>query len=169
MHIVSDISWSKSILYSFVPGVVSFIFFLLLEIIWGDILNSTLEAQYQVAQYANVTLVLWVGLLFVIATSITVNVTLYKDYRFGPRIMSNVFATIGMLIALFAISWLTIVIQYKEMYLQMTVVEELYFLPLAYSFFAVYILPNPVYFWVLAFIIYHIFLAIFTKLLFIQK
>jgi hypothetical protein len=169
MDVKTEISWGKAILYSFIPGVVSFIFFLLLEIIWGDILNQMLHEQYQIAQYANVTLIIWVGLIFVVAASITVNITLYKEYRFGPRIMVNLFATLGMLSILFFISWLTILVQYKQMYLQMNLEEELYFLPLVYSFFAIYTLPNPVWFWVLAFIIYHILLAILIKLLFIRK
>lgn len=169
MQLKTDITWGKALLYSFIPGVVSFIFFLMLEIIWGDIINKTLEAQYQFAQYANASLIIWVGLIFVFATSIIVNITIYKEYRFGPRMMSNIFAIAGTLSILFIIGWITIIFEYKQMYLQLNFMEELNFLPLVYTFFAIYILPNPVWFWILAFIIYHILLVFLIKFLFIKR
>jgi hypothetical protein len=169
MKIISDISWGRSILYSFIPGVVSFSFFILIEVIWGDLLGNYLSTLYESEEYLFSTLILWIGIAFVVVISLVANVRAFENYRLGPRITANIFTIIATLIILLIFSWVSIVLIYTDMYLELDLLGTLRLFPLFYTYFAIYVLPNPVWFWVLTFAIYHLILVIFIKLLFIKE
>ncbi|KKK44097.1 hypothetical protein LCGC14_0931840 [marine sediment metagenome] len=166
---VKEFSWYQATILSLVFGLVSFFIFLFLEIIFGDILKDILDAEYQAEMYFNINIILYLGLFFIFISSFIVNVFALRKYAFEPKFISNLFVLVFTGITLFFISWISIVIVYDELYNKLTIIGQIQLAPNFYSLFSIYILPNPVYFWILGFVIYHLFLIIFIKLFFIEK
>ena len=166
---VKEISWYQATILSLVFGLVSFFVFLFLEVIIGDTLKDVLDVRYQAEMYLNINIILYLGLLFVFISSFIVNVITLRKYAFEPKFVSNLFVLIFTSIILFFISWISIVIVYADLYNELTTIEQIKSAPNFYCFFSIYILPNPVYFWILGFAIYHLILIIFIKLFFIKK
>lgn len=164
-----ELSWYQSAILSVVFGLVSFFVFLFSEIIFGDTLKSTLDADYQAGMYVNINIIIFLGLFFLYLSSSIVNIFTLRKYVFEPKLISNLFALIFTCIILFFISWISIVLVYIDLYNELSIIEQLKVAPNFYCLFSIYILPNPVYFWILGFIIYHLILIIFIKLFFIKK
>jgi len=167
--LVKGFSWYQATILSLVFGLVSFFIFLFLEIIFGDTLKSTLDVDYQAEMYLNINIILYLGLIFVFISSSIVNIFTLRKYAFEPKLISNLFVLIFTCIILFFISWISIVIVYDDLYQELDTIGQINLAPNFYCLFSIYILPNPVYFWILGFIIYHLTLIIFIKLFFIKK
>ena len=169
LKLVKGFSWYQATILSLVLGLVSFFVFLFLEIIFGDTLKSTLDVDYQAEMYLNINIILYLGLIFVYLSSSIVNIVTLRKYAFEPKFISNLFALVFTCIILFFSSWISIVIVYADLYNELTIIGQINLAPNFYCLFSIYILPNPVYFWLLGFIIYHLTLIIFIKLFFIKK
>ena len=166
---VKGFSWYQATILSLVFGLVSFFVFLFSEIIFGDALQSTLDVDYQAEKYLNINIILYLGLFFVYLASSIVNIFTLRKYAFEPKLISNLFVFAFTCIILFFISWISIVIVYDDLYQELDTIGQINLAPNFYCLFSIYILPNPVYFWILGFIIYHLTLIIFIKLFFIKK
>lgn len=167
---ISINTWPQAILFSFFTGLVSFFVFLFLEVIFGDILKDTLDAEYQAEMYFNINLILYLGLGFVFFVSWFINfITLRKSYISETIIVSNIIVLIFVGVILFFISWISILVEYSDLYQQLMIYEQIKLTPHFYSLFSIYILPNPVFFWILGFVIYHSLLIIFIKIFFVKK
>ena len=162
-------SWYQATILSLVFGLVSFFVFLFLEIIFGDTLKDILDADYQAEMYFNINVILYLGLFFVYLSSSIVNIITLRKYVFEPKLISNLFGLIFTCVILFFISWISIVIVFADLYQKLTIIGQINLAPNFYCLFSIYILPNPVYFWILGFVIYHLFLIFFIKLFFIKK
>ncbi len=169
LKVVREFSWYQATILSVVMGLVSFFVFLFLEIIFGDTLKSILDVEYQAEMYLNINIILYLGLFFVFLSSSIVNIFTLRKYAFEPKLISNLFVLLFTGIILFFISWISIVVVYADLYQELTIIGQINLAPNFYSLFSIYILPNPVYFWILGFVIYHIILIIFIKLFFIKK
>ena len=169
LKLVKEFSWYQATILSLLFGVVSFFVFLFLEIIFGDTLKSTLDAGYQAEMYLNINIILYLGLSFVFLSSSIVNIFTLKKYAFEPKLISNFIVLIFTCIILFFISWISIVIVYADLYQGLTIIRQIELSPNFICLFSIYILPNPIYFWILGFVIYHLILIIFIKLFFIKK
>lgn len=169
LRLVKKISWYQATVLSLLFGLVSFFVFLFLEIIFGDILKDALDAEYQAEMYLNINIILYLGLFFVWLSSSIVNILTLRKYAFEPKFVSNLFVLTFTCIILFFVSWISIVIVYDDLYQELDIAGQIRLAPNFYCLFSIYILPNPVYFWILGFIIYHLILIIFIKFFFIKK
>ena len=169
LKLVKKFSWYQATILSLVFGLVSFFVFLFLEIIFGDTLKSILDVEYQAETYLNINMILYLGLFFVFLSSSIVNIFTLRKYAFEPKFISNLFTLVFTGIILFFISWISIVIDFADLYQELSIIGQINLAPNFYCLFSIYILPNPVYFWILGFVIYHLILIIFIKLFFIKK
>lgn len=161
--------WVEAILLSAISSVVSFIVFLLLEVFWGDTLKDTLDASYQSGAYVNINLIIWIGLMFVFGTSFIVNLILYRDFTIKSKLYANLFSIIITGIILFFVSWILIIVNFSEGYTKLTLTEEIRLVPYHFALVSIYILPNPVWFWLIALILYHVILIFFIRFYFKPK
>lgn len=167
--IPKEVSWGYATMISIVSGLISFFIFFFVEIIRGDILKDTLNAEYQAEQYFNLNIIIWTGLLAIFGISFLTNVFVFRKYAFEPKVVSSVLAGVLTSLILFLISWVSIVSVYSEEYSQLDIWTQLRLSVQFYSLFSIYILPYPTLFWFLALLIYHIILTIFVGLFFYEK
>jgi len=167
--LVKDLSWSQATILSLLSGLVSFFIFLFSEVIFGDMLKDVLDATYQAEMYFNINVILYLGLGFVFLSCLLVNLLTLRKYTLGSRTISNAFVLMYTVVILFFISWGSIVVEYSSLYQNLTVINQINLAPHFYGLFSIYILPNPVYFWIFGFIIYHFILIFFIKLCFVRK
>lgn len=127
-----------------------------------DILKEGAEARL----YVNVNLALLAGLMLIFGISVATNMIVFKRKYYVKGLLYGNLLALGftMLILLF-ISWISIAIVYQTSYSQLSIIDELRLVPYFYIYFAIYILQNPVMFWYIAFIIYHISLIFLIKYL----
>ena len=142
---VKGFSGYQATILSLVFGLVSFFVFLFLEIIFGDALKSTLDADYQAEMYLNINIILYLGLFFVFLSSSIVNILTLRKYAFEPKFISNLFAFIFTCIILFFISWISIVIVYDDLYHELDTIGQINLAPNFYCLFYIYKISNCIF------------------------
>jgi uncharacterized protein YacL len=70
---------------------------------------------------------------------------------------------------LFFSCWILVVVSWPEFYSSLSVLEKINLAAYFFIFVAIYMLPSPVWFWIISLIGYHIILVFFVKYLFTQK
>jgi len=163
------LTWGHAISIGTISGLGTYFLFLFLEIIWGDMLKDVLISGMEQAEYFNINLILLIGLAFVFFISFLTNILILGNYTLGSRLLSNFFAIIYTIIILFFISWLSIIIIYKEQYSQLDLISQINLSTHFYCIFAVYVLSDPTMFWIIAIMIYHVIFIILIKLFLIKK
>jgi len=167
--VIKELSWYQATIFSLISGLTSFFVFLFMEIIFGDTLKSILDVGYQSERYFNLNLILFIGLFFVFFASFIINYFTLRKYETQPKLISNIFILGFTCVILFFVSWLSIVSVYSDIYQQLTIGEQIKLSPYFWCIFSIYILPNPVYFWILGMLLYHFILIIFIKFFFVKK
>lgn len=126
-------------------------------------LHDTLDAQYQAEQYANANFILFIGVLFGLLISTFLIVTFLNKYKTLDKLIACGISTGLTLGILFFYSWGAIMIKYADRYSQLDLIQQLSNASRFYILFAIYILPNPTYFWLITLLLFHGFLIIFIK------
>jgi len=163
------ISWSYATIISLFSALVGYFVFLFIEIPMGDTLKDTLDAAYQLGQYFNINLIIFLGLIIIFAISFVLNILFLREYQLGPKLLSNFLVLILTCILLFVISGISVITKYSDTYSQLDLLAQIKASENYYSFFSIYILPNPTWFWFIALIMYNFILIIFIKFLYIKK
>ena len=148
---------------------VGYFIFLFIEVPLGDTLKDTLDAQYQLEQYFNINLIVFLGLFAILGISIFLNIIFLRQYALWPKILSNLSVLILTLVFLFAISGISIITTYSNEYSQLDLATQISASLNYYIFYSIYILPNPTWFWVIALIVFHSILIIFIKFFYVKK
>ena len=148
---------------------VGYFIFLFIEVPLGDTLKDTLDAQYQLEQYFNINLIVFLGLFVIFGISIFLNIIFLRQYALGPKIVSNLSVSILTLVLLYAISGISIITTYSNEYSQLNLAAQIRASVNFYSFYSIYILPNPTWFWVIALVIFHSILIIYIKIFYVKK
>jgi len=154
------VEWVDSVQIVSVTGIISFFIFFLMQVFWGDQLGSNLRNAYNLGIYVPSTLIIWTGILFIFVFGILIQIIAFDSYLLEQKIISSVLTMLFTLAILFFISWTLIDITYIE---QKTNFE--YFI----TIFSLYILPNPVWVWIITLIIFHVILAFFVKFNYVKK
>lgn len=169
LMVQNDISWGYAVLISLFSALIGYFIFLFIEVPYGDTLKDILDQEYQSEQYLNINIIIFSGLLIILAVSILLNLIFMRSYKLGPRLLSNLI-TLGLtLVILFALSGISIITQYRESYSQLDLVTQIRASLNFYAFYSIYLLPNPTWFWTIALFIYHGILIIFIKLFYVRK
>lgn len=166
---VKTISWIQATTMSVIAWSLSFFSFLLIQVIFGDILSEILIKEYESMKYFNINFILYLGLFFMLIISFSSNWLLFREYSANSKLIINIFTLFITIIILFFISWLSIVIRYPELYFNLSILEKMQLSLYFFALFSIYILPNPVLFWQVALIIYHLILIIFLKFFLMKK
>ena len=135
----------------------------------GDTLKDTLDAEYQLGQYFNINLIIFLGLIIIFAIGFALNILFLREYQLEPKIISNVLTLVLTCILLFAISGISVITKYSDTYSQLDLLAQIKASENYYSFYSIYILPNPTWIWFIALYIYNIILIFFIKFLYIKK
>lgn len=163
------VSWSYAVFISLFSALVGYFVFLFIEVPVGDTLKDILDAEYQLGKYFNINLIIFLGLFLTFGISIGLNLLFLKDYKLGPKISSNLLVLFLTCIVLFALSGVSIITTYSSEYSQLDLFSQIKASLNYYSFYSIYILPNPAWFWIIALIIYHVILVVFIKFLYVKK
>lgn len=164
-----DTTWVKAITLGLVSAVLSLIVFLLYQVFMADILLSIITTEYESGSYSNANLVLFVGLMLILTLSLLTNLIFMGSYKLNTRILSNVFSIILTIIILFLYAWISIIVIFNEAYQSLTLGGQIEIMPYFFIILSAYILPSPIIFWIIALIVYHMFLIIFIKFFFMEK
>ena len=166
---MKKISWFQATIFSVISFIPSFFLFFLLEIIWGDIFKETLSYENYKGRYFNLNLILITGLMFVFAISLLTNIFLFREHSYQSKLMSNVLTLILTVIILFFMSWLLVVVILSEFYNSLTILEKINCSTYFFVLIAIYLLPSPIWFWIISLITYHVILIFFIKYFFKSK
>lgn len=166
---ISRIEWKNAVALSLVSGLISFMVFLLTQIIWGDILKDALQEGFSDQVYTIVNIILLIGLTLIFAISFVVNIFIFREYSKFSKFNANLFSFIISLIFLFFIAWIYVVIELSDFYLSLSFPEKILAFPFYFAYYSVYVLPSPVLLWYLGLIIYHIVLIFMTRIFFVKK
>jgi len=169
LMVQEEISWGYAIFISLFSALIGYFIFLFIEVPYGDTLKDILDQEFQSEQYLNINIIIFSGLLIILAISILLNLIFMRTYKLGPRLLSNVITLCLTLVILFALSGISIIIVYRETYSQLDLVTQIGASLNFYAFYAIYLLPNPTWFWMIALIIYHCFQIIFIKVFYVRK
>ena len=164
------ISWATAILLSVISSILSFVIFMFLQVIEGDIIKDTMKENYENGLYFNVSILLLLGILLIFVSNIIIQIVIYrKKYLLEPRLVSNAFTIIITFILLLFISWSSILFFYPE-FSNKDFIDQVKQIGNLFSIFSIYIFPGgPPGFWILTNIIYNLILIIFIKKLYIRK
>ncbi|MHA1327374.1 MAG: hypothetical protein ACTSRH_08635 [Promethearchaeota archaeon] len=165
----NEITWSYSIVVVLFSCVTSYFVFLLVEVIWGDFLKDFLVTNYQLDHYFNINLILFIGLILIFLISLLINLLSLPRFTLTSRLIANIFSFAYTLLFLFFISWISIIIVYDKQYSQLDLITQINLSAYFFCIFAIYILPEPIWFWNIALFIYHAILIILIKLFLIRK
>lgn len=158
------ISWKKTISIALSALIIGYLIFLMIEVIWGDILRGFLDVQYLSGLYVTSFLILMIGLLFSFFIMVILFMVLLKGKReteFWVVIISGVLTFITIII----ISYMTVELAYPEVFSVLSPLDKLMSLPQYVVYFSVYILESPILLWDISLVIFTIWAIIFTKLL----
>lgn len=164
-----SVSWSYAIFVSLFSALVGYFIFLFVEVPLGDTLKDILDVEYQLGKYFNINLIIFLGLFAIFVISFGLNLLFLKNYKLGPKIVSNLSVLFLTCVVLFALSGISIITTYSSEYSQLDVASQISASLNYYSFYSIYILPNPTWFWLIALLIYHSILIVFIKLLYVKK
>ncbi len=166
---MKKISWFQAAIFSVISFIPSFFLFFLLEVIWGDIFKDTLSYENYKGRYFNLNLILITGLMFVFAISLLTNIFLFREHSYQSKLTANILTLILTIIILFFISWLLVVVVLSEFYNSLTVLEKINCSTYFFVLISIYLLPSPIWFWIISLITYHVILIIFIKYFFKSK
>jgi len=155
-----SISWKGAILISVTSFMIAFPGFLLYEVIWGDILKDILDPSAKEHPYSLINVILHIGLFAVFGISLLVNLFIYRDFTFKSKVVANLLALVLTIVILFLISFSFMFALFPS--LKTTQVLGIW--PLYFTYFSIYVLPNPIWFWIIAIMIYHIILILFNRM-----
>ena len=163
------IEWKLAFLISGVSAIISLILFILTEIIWGDVLKDVLISGYEQNYYSNINLILILGLLIIFGVSFLTNVIIYRKFTKTSKIIANALTLVITLILMFFIAWISVILLFADQYQNISIWQKFSMMFIFFAYFGIYVLSNPVWFWILGLIIYHIILIILIRLFFIKK
>ena len=160
------ISLGGSILLSLISGLLTFLAFLVYQVIFGDLLHEFLAPfLFQIMYYTIINFILFIGLLVILGLVIFINLFIYRNYTLKSKITANLFAFIITIVSLFLISFISMYAIFPDLStLQILGLFVYYFV-----FYSVYVLPSPVFFWYFALIIYVLCLIFLYKMFLIPK
>lgn len=164
-----SVSWTYAIFISLFSALVGYFIFLFTEVPLGDTLKDLLDAEYQLEKYFNINLIIFLGLFAIFGISFGLNILFLKEYKSGPKIVSNLLVLFLTCIVLFGLSGISIITTYSSEYSQLDVGAQIGASLNYYCFYSIYILPNPAWFWLIALLIYHSILVVFIKFLYVKK
>lgn len=164
-----SVSWSYAIFISLFSALVGYFVFLFIEVPLGDTLKDVLDVEYQLGRYFNINLIIFLGLFAIFGISFGLNLLFLKEYKLGPKIISNLLVLFSTCIVLFGLSGISIITTYSSEYSQLDVGAQIGASLNYYCFYSIYILPNPAWFWLIALLVYHNILIVFIKFLYIKK
>ena len=160
------ISWGGALLLSLISGLLTFIAFLVYQVIFGDILHDALlPFFFQVIYYTIINFVLIIGLLIMMGLIILINLFIYRGYTFKSKITANLLAFAVTIVSLFIIGFVSMYFIFPDL----TTLQIFGLFAYYFVFYSVYVLPSPVYFWYLALIIDVCCLVILYKMFLIPK
>jgi hypothetical protein len=160
VKIEPKLGWKKVAGYCIILLIVSFALFYFTQIIFGDIIHSTLESNESTGNYTTINFILLLGLFFVFSVSIIANLFLLRDYTFLSKIFVNLIAFSITFVLLYIVAFISVLIAYGDEYLRLNFVDKVLNLPLFLSYFAIYILGSPVQLWLIALLSYSIIVSI---------
>ena len=166
---IDKLEWKQAFGLITISLVVSFIAFLMSEIIWGDLLKSSLSSDYKRHQYSNINLILILGLGFIFLNSIIVNLSIFREYTEKSKVKCNLIAFLLTFVILYAISSVSIIIIFAKQYAGLNIIQKMRISWLFFSYFSVYVLPTPILFWIMALVIFHVILLFLIKAFLVRK
>ena len=164
-----SVSWTYAIFISIFSALVGYFIFLFIEVPLGDTLKDVLDVEYQLGNYFNINLIIFLGLFAIFGISFGLNILFLKEYKLGPKIVSNLSVLFLTGIMLFGLSGISIITKYSSEYSQLDLASQIRASLNYYCFYSIYILPNPAWFWLIALLIYHSILVVFIKFLYVKK
>lgn len=164
-----EMSWIGAITFGLISSVLSLVIFLLYQVFMADILLTIITTEYESGTYHNSNLILLVGLMLILTSSLLVNIIFFRNFSLKTRILSNITVFILTILILFVYAWISIILVYSEEYQKLTLGEQFSLMPYFFIILSAYILPNPVIFWIIGLITYHMFLIVFIKFFYKKK
>ena len=158
-------TWKEVFLMAIISFCITFFSFLIYEVIWGDILKDFLVDMTETHPYSIINLILFIGLFIALGINIIVNLFIFRGYTLASRLVANLLAIIVTIVILFFISFILIFFIFPTL----TYFQILGLFPIYFVYFSLYILPSPVWFWIITIIIYHLALLFLAKMFYIKK
>lgn len=157
------ISWTQAISITAASLMLSFILFLLIEVLWADIMKDYIIPNVKTGEQYHIIFLI---LMFGIFTNIGINCMLYivlikNDYDILFTILFV--SLILTIITLFFISYIFVYQKYSYIFKDYSILEQFLLMPSFVIFFAVYILESPVLLWDITSIIFNIYMLLLMK------
>ena len=165
---VDKLSWIKIISISIGAQIVSYIVFLMLQVVWADLLKDQLTA-YSVDDVYFIPLLI---LLFGLFVNILVNMIIYTifiDYDNLIEFMISIFAFSLTFVTIIFISYFVIERTYPEVFVDFSLFEKVILFPQYIVFFSIYYLESPIFLWDINSIIFCIYMIGLMRLFIKEK
>lgn len=164
----TKVSWVKTISIGLSGILISYIVFLMVEVVWADLIRNILTTAYEGSIYTTSLLVLMVGIGISILISIAIFAILLKTKRLKVKKLTIfwiiVIVSILTFITILFISFFTIEMQYPEVFGEYTMASKLMLFPQYIAYYAIYALDSPVVMWDITAVIFGIYIIIVIKL-----
>ena len=168
------ISWTKTIILASFGAFMAVIIFVMIEVLWADLVKDFLQAQLEGGEdpilVAALTLELgqFVGIGISVLTSIIIASSMQgiKSKELIPPILLSLFINL----VIWSVGPLVFVLYAEpQVFADSNFVEHLVGIPHAIAIFALYYLPSPIYLWIISQVTYMVLFALWTRYLVTQR
>ncbi|KKN53977.1 hypothetical protein LCGC14_0597150 [marine sediment metagenome] len=143
--------------------IIIYIIFLLVEVLWADILRNYLNTLYLGGSYTIPFLILLIGILISFLVSFIIYMIVIKNDKFLVFILCLTSTILTSLILVF-VSFIVIEYSYPDIFAEFSILEKFMLIPQYVVYYAIYILESPVLLWDITSIIFGVFMLMLIKL-----
>lgn len=164
-----NISWVKSIGIGLSGILISYIIFLMIEVFWVDLIRDSLSTAYEGSLYTTPFLILMIGIGMSMIISILIFVILLSAKKLNVAKLTIfwiiIITFILTFITMILISFITIEIQYPEIFSEYNILYKLILIFQYISYYAIYVLESPVLMWDITAVVFGIYIIILVKII----
>lgn len=157
------ISWTQSASITGAAITLSFILFLLIEVLWADIMKDYIIPNVKTGeQFHIIFIILMIGLFISIGINSMLYIILIKN-DYDTLFVILFVALVLTLVTIFFISYIFVYQKYSYLFIDYSIMDQLFLMPSFVIFFAVYVLESPVLLWDIISIIFNIYMFLLMK------
>jgi uncharacterized protein YacL len=169
VDIISDkkknkVSWKKSISLVIPTFITSFIIFLMLEVVWADIVRENIQTLEDDGQYTPINFILFIGIFSIFFIGLLVSFLIMRDLHPVGVFITNLVAFMLTLISFGIFALIYLQIAFPDAFGELSFYRKMLIFPNYYSYIAIYLFPSPVFFWFAFQLVYNIFVLLILRL-----
>ncbi|KKN09385.1 hypothetical protein LCGC14_1047160 [marine sediment metagenome] len=161
------ITWIKAIGIGLSGILISYIMFLMVEVLWADLIKNALTTAYEGSIYTTPILILMIGIGMSILISVVIFIILLRSKRLNISKLTIfwiiIISFVLTFITLLFISFFSVEIQYPEIFAEYSAYDKVILFPQYIAYYAIYVLDSPVIMWDITAVIFGIYVIFLVK------